>query len=92
MPFSRNYIGPGATVRSALSPVPVVVVTTTAVGTGLKIVGIGRHSNQAYQQFLSNEHIPLLGLDFSVPDFLGDSLLTFAGIAVVPPSALPLEQ
>jgi superfamily II DNA or RNA helicase len=43
------------------------------VGTGLKIVGIGRRSNQAYQRILSDAQIALLELDSSVPDYLGDS-------------------
>jgi superfamily II DNA or RNA helicase len=73
MPLSRNDISPGAIVRGALFPEPVEIVTTTAVGTGLKIVGIGHHSNQAYQRILSDEQIALLELDSSIPDFLGDS-------------------
>jgi len=73
MPLSQKDIIPGATVRGALFPEPVEIVTATPVGTGLKIVGIGHHSNQAYQRFLSDEQIALLELDSSIPDFLGDS-------------------
>jgi len=73
MPLSRNDVGPGATVRGSLFPEPVEIVAATIVGTGLKIIGIGRQSNQAYQRILSDAQIAALELDSSIPDYQGDS-------------------
>src|ERR1017187_1221079 len=73
MPLNRNLIQPGVIVRGSLFPEPIQIVAVASMGGGIKIVGVGRRTNQAYQPFLSDEQISLLELDRSSGDFLGDA-------------------
>ena len=73
MPLNRNDIRPGIIVRGSLFPEPVQIVAVTPMGGGLKLIVIGRRTNQGYQPFLSDEQLALLELDSTDGDYLGDS-------------------
>ena len=71
--MTADQLLPNSIVRGPLFPEPVQVITTTSMGTSVKLVATGVHTNQTYQPILAANQIALLEVNPQREPFDGDA-------------------